>query len=163
MKTKVRTQVYKNQNGCYEHMSIQILTPRYKGARYLEQMGEITFQRNIDDKDGYRWYGMDFSVTTNKFEYLKKMAALAEYIQKNKSSYAAQPEEIKHLIGAEEHIFFDSEFVPVTDKGKSIFKVIKTGNLYDKITAPNEIVANKILEKKNIAGATLEFHKVIDF
>lgn len=163
MKTKVRTQTYKNGNGHYEHMTIQILTPRYKGARYLEPMGEITFQKTIGDPEGFRWYGMNFSVQTDKVEYMKKMTALAEYIQKNKSGYDAQPEEILQLIGAEEHVFFDSEFIPVSDKGKKLFKVIKTGNLYDKITAVNEIVAQKILDKKKIAGAVLEFDKVIDF
>jgi len=162
MKTKIRTQESQTQNG-FKHLHIQILTERYKGSRYLEPIGEITFQMTVGDPQGYHWYGMNFVINTDNVEYIKKMAKLAEFIKKNRSGHNAQPDEIKQLIGAEEHILFDQEFIPISDKGKSIFRVIREGSLYDKITAPNEIIAQKILDKKNIAGTELKFHMVIDF
>jgi hypothetical protein len=156
MKTKVRTQV--SNDGTYNLMHIQILTPRYSGARYLEPMGQITFQSNKD----LVWYGMKFVIETDNVEYIKKMLAIAQYIKQNRSGFDAQPDEIKLLIGAEEHIIFDSEFIPVSDKGLNIYRVVRAGSLYDKITAPNEIVAQKKLDKMKI-DAKLEFHKKIEF
>lgn len=166
MKTKIRIYESQTQHGFnhkgYKHMSIQILTERYKGARYLEPIGEITFQLTVDEPENL-WYGMRFYINTDNVEYIKKMAKLADFIKKNRSGYSAQPDEIKQLIGAEEHVYFDSEFIPVSDKGKKIFKVIREGSLYDKITAPNEIIAKKILDNKNILGAELKFDKEIIF
>lgn len=163
MKTKIRTQESTSQNGQYKHLNIQILTERYSGARYLEPMGEITFQFTVGDPKNYGWYAMNFVINTHEVKYIQKMASIAKFIMDNRSGYSAQPDEIKQLIGAEEHVHFDSEFIPVADKGKNLYKVIKSGNLYDKITAPNDIIAQKLLDKKNIADAKLEFDKVIDF
>lgn len=166
MKTKIRTQESESINvghKDYKHLHIQILTERYKGARYLEPIGEITFQYTVGDPDNYGWYGMRFKIDTDKTEYIKKMAKLAEFIKQNRSGHSVQPDEIKRLIGAEEHIHFDQEFIPITDKGKNIYKVIIEGSLYDKITAPNEIIAQKILNNKNILGAKIEFDKQIVF
>lgn len=159
MKTKIRTTEYKDK---YGHMHIQILTPRYTGARYLEPIGEITFQKNLFEQEA-RWYGIHFVINTDRAEYIQKMANLAKFIKKNRSGHNAQPEEIIQLIGGVEHIHFDSEFIPVSDKGKSIYKVIREGSLYDKITAPNIIVAEGIMDKLKIVGARLEFDKVISF
>lgn len=163
MKTKLRIQESStNALGAkFGIMSIQILTERYRGARYLEPMGEITFQKTLGESGG--WYAMHFVVNTDNAGYIDKIAKLAKFIKQNRSSHSAQPDEIIQLIGGQEHVYFDGEFVPVSDKGKSLFKVILTGNLYDRITAPNEIIAQKILDKKNIAGATLQFDKVIQF
>jgi hypothetical protein len=158
MKTKIRTQEY--SQGAYGHMSIQVLTPRYGGSKYLEPMGQITFQKNAGESN---WYGMRFVIETDNASYIKKMAALAEYIKKNRSDWSAQPEEIKHLIGAEEHVLFDSEFIPVSDKGKSLFQVILNGSLYSKIVAANEITAQKIMSKMKLAGAEVKFDKQIVF
>lgn len=163
MKTKFRIQTTEgNAFGAkYKHMYIQILTERYKGCRYLQPMGEITFQANAEESDN--WYAMNFKLETDNVEYLDKMAKLAKFIKNNRSGYNAQPSEIIQLIGGEEHIYFDGEFVSVLDKGKNIYKVIREGNLYDRITAPNEIIAQKILDKKNIDGAKIMFDKEICF
>lgn len=162
MKTKIRIQEYKSQNGTYGHMSIQVLGPRYKDSKYLEPMGQITFQRNLNEPDN-KWYGMRFIIETDNVDYIKKMAAIAEHIKKNRSDWSAQPEEIKHLIGAEEYVLFDSEFIPVSDKGKSLFRVIYNGSLYSKIVAANEVVAQKIMSKMNLLGAEVKFDKQITF
>ena len=163
MKTKIRIQESTNKNEVYKHMCIQILTERYKGARYLEPIGEITFQMNVVDKDNYLWYAMNFVVNTDYAKYIQKMANLAKFIKKNRSGFNAQPEEIIQLIGGVKHVYFDSEFVPASDEGKNIYRVIREGSLYDKITAPNIIVAEGIMDKMKITGATLEFDKVISF
>jgi hypothetical protein len=160
MKTKIRTQEY--EKGAYGHMTIHILTQRYKDSRILESMGHITFQRNLNEPE-VKWYGMRFIIETEKSEYIKKMAKIAEHIAKNKSDWSAQPTEIKHLIGAEEHAFFDSEYIPVSDNGKSLFQVILNGSLYSKIVAANEITAKKIMDKMNMFGAELKFDKQIKF
>ncbi len=161
MKTKIRITESGTQNG-YKHLVIDILEPRYKGARYLEPIGHISFQMTVGDEK-QEWYGMKFIIETDNEDYIEKMAKLAKFIKKNRTGYNSQPDEIKLIIGAEEHIYLDSEFIPVSDKGKNIYKVIRDGSLYDKITATNEIIAQKILDKQKIRGAELKFHKVIQF
>ena len=162
MKTKIRIQESVGQTGSYGHMAIQILTERYKGARYLEPMGEITFQKNINSFDKH-WYAMNFVINTSNYAHIKGMAKLAKFILNNRSGYNAQPDEIIKLIGGVEHVVFDSEFIPVSDKGKNIYRVFREGNLYDKITAPNIIIAEGIMNKLKIVGAELQFDKVISF
>lgn len=162
MKTKIRTQESNNSDGKYGHMTIQILAPRYTGARYLEPMGEITFQRNLYETDK-SWYAMNFVINTSNYNHIKGMAKIAKIILNHRSGYRAQPDEIIKLIGGVEHIHFDGEFIPVSDKGKNIYKVIREGSLYDKITAKNVVIAEGIMDKMKIVGAKLEFDKVISF
>lgn len=168
MKTKIRTQESSGglntfgRESVYGHMTIQILAHRYSGARYLEPMGEITFQRNLNEPDK-SWYAMNFVINTSNYDHIKGMAKIAKLILNQRSGYSAQPEEIIQLIGGVEHVNFDSEFIPVSDKGKNIYRVIREGSLYDKITAKTEKIAQNILDKKKILGAKLEFDKVISF
>ncbi len=143
-------------------MHIQILISRYTGARYLEPIGEITFQKNLFESEA-RWYGIHFVINTDRVEHIQKMATLAKFINKNKSGHDAQPNEIIQLIGGVEHVHFDGEFIPVSDNGKNRYKVISKGSLYDKITAPNIIIAEGIMDKMKIIGAKVEFDKVISF
>ncbi len=170
MKTKVRTEI-SNSNAmgtAYKHMHIQILTGRYssKDDSNLEPMGTITFQANVNEPDGFsNWYGMTFVIETDKPDYIKRMAQLAKFIKDKRSDYNAQPKEILEIIGAEEYVHFDSiGFVPRASYGMGVFKVMTDkGGLYSYIIAENEAKASKQLVKKNIAGATLEFYKVITF
>jgi hypothetical protein len=157
MKTKIRVQEF--SKAPYGHMSIQILAPRYRDSVFLEPIGQITFQRNINESN---WYGMRFVIETDKVAPIKKMAVLAAFIKKN-SEWSAQPKEIMHLIGAEEHVIFESEFIPVSDKGKNLYNVILNGGLYSRIVAANEIIAQKALAKLKLNGATVVFNKEINF
>lgn len=172
MKAKVRTQI-SNSNAmgtAYKHMHIQVLTGRYgskdKDDSNLEPMGSITFQANVNEPAGYsNWYGMTFVIETDRPDYIKRMAQLAKLIKDKRSDYNAQPEEVLKIIGAEEYFFHDSlGFVPRASYGMGIFKVMTDkGGLYSHIIANNEDEAAKKLAKKNIAGATLQFDKVITF
>jgi len=163
MKTKIRIQtgVSSALGANYLHYVIDILVERFKGSRYLEPAGQITFQANHNDPNN--WYGIHYSCDTDKSRYIEKMASIAKFISTNKSGYDAQPDEIIKLIGGQEHIFFDGEFIPKSDNGKKIFRVIKQGSLYEKITAVDETQAKKLLSKKKIEGATLKFHCDISF
>ena len=165
MKTKIRTQVSdSNAFGTpYKHMCIQVLTGRYGGdSDYLEVMGLITFQANMDEPD--RWYGMTFRVETDRPAYIQKIAKLAAFIMKQRGDYTDQPDQIKKLIGAEEHVHYDSiGFIPESAKGLNLYKVIAQGGTYCSVFAETEEKAMKKVAKKNIAGASLEFEKVISF
>ena len=162
MKTKIRIQTG-NTSGFgvqYNNLVIDILTPRFKGSRYLEPIGQVTFQSNVTAPDD--WYGMRFTLSTDNVQYIKQMAKIAQHIKDHRSDYNAKPKEIIELIGGEEHIFFDSEFISKLDNGKEIYKVIKDGGVFEKIVAKDRAEAEKLLAKRNIAGALLSFHKKIE-
>ena len=165
MKTKIRTQVSESSNfgAKYRHMCIQVLIGRYGGGSdYLEVMGFITFQANMDEPD--RWYGMTFRVETDRPAYIKKFGKLAEFIMKQRGDYTDQPDDIKRIIGAEEHVHYDSiGFIPVSANGMNLYDVIAKGGIYCQIFAETEAKAMKKVAKKNIAGVSLEFDKVISF
>ncbi len=166
MKTKIRTQVSNGQmfdGNKYRHMYIQVLTGRYGGGSdYLEVMGVITFQANMDEPD--RWYGMTFKVETDRPSYIQKFAKLAAFIMKQRGDYTDQPDQIKKIIGAEEHVHYDSiGFIPESAKGLNLYKVIAQGGTYCHIFGKTVAEAQKKLNKKNIAGASLVFDKVISF
>lgn len=163
MKTKIHIQTASsNAFGVnYNHMTIDVLTERFKGSRYLEPIGHISFQSNKDTPND--WYGIKFNVMTEKPEYIDKMAKIAKVIMSNRSGYNAQPDEIIELIGGQEYIFFDQEFIAKKDNGKKIFNVFRQGNLYERIVAASESQAKKLLDKKKIEGVTLKLSTVISF
>lgn len=165
MKTKIRTQVSESNSfgAKYRHMHIQVLTGRYGGGSdYLEVMGAITFQANLSEPD--HWYGMRFVVETDRPSYIQKFGKLAAFIMKQRGDYTDQPDQIKKIIGAEEHVHYDSiGFIPVSANGMNLYDVITKGGIYCQIFAETEAKAIKKVAKKNIAGASLEFDKVINF
>ena len=157
MKTPVRTTVNKSQAGPYNLMHIEILSPRYGGNNHLESIGTITFQQTIGEEN---WYGMNFEVRTDNINKLKKFVKLAAFVAKN-TSYDSQPSEVKKLIGADEHVFYESDFVSLTKNGQSLYRVIASGGHYTDIIASSEKLAQKQLDKLNIAGSTLEFRQMV--
>jgi hypothetical protein len=157
MKTPVRTTQHKSQAGPYNLMHIEILSPRYGGDKYLEPIGMIAFQQTIGED---RWYGMSFEIRTDRVSNLKKFTKLAEFIAKNSSS-DSQPGELKELIGADEHVFYESDFVSLGKNGQNLYRVIAQGGHYTDIIAPDEKSAQKQLDKLNIAGSTLEFRQKV--
>ena len=157
MKTPVRKRVNKSQAGQYNLMYIEILHPRYGGDKYLEPIGMITFQQNIGEG---KWYAMNFEIRTDNINKLEKFYRLAKFIAKNTLS-DSQPDEVLKLIGADEHVFYESDFVSKSKDGQNIYKVIVQGGHYSDIIAPDEKKAQKILDKLNIANSTLEFNKVV--
>ncbi len=158
MKTPVRTTVVKSQTGEYNLMKIEILSSRYGGINHLEPIGMITFQQTVGEDS---WYGISFDIRTDRISNLKKFTKLAEFIDNN-TDYRTQPDELKELIGADEHVVYESDFVSKSKDGQNLYKVIAQGGHYSNIIAPNDKRANGILSKLNIAGSTLEFVKVVE-
>lgn len=170
MKTKIRIQTStSNAFGVnYNHMAIDILTERYNGSKlqrdklyhYLEPVGHITFQSNKDTPTD--WYGMRFNVETNNANHIMMMAKLAKFVINKRSGYDAKPDEIIQLIGGEEYVFFDGEFISKKDNGKHIYNIVKPNSLIERIIVKNEKEGEKLLAKMNIADATLKFKKTIN-
>jgi len=157
MKTAIRTTVNKSENKDFNLMYIQILVPRYGGHRYLEVTGTITFQQTVGEDS---WYGMNFEIRTSEIKKLEKFTKLARFISKN-TDYNVQPDELKKLIGADEHVFFEHDFIPVSKNGENLYKVIVREGHYTSLVAKDEKAAQKELKKLNIANSTLEFDKEI--
>jgi len=155
MKTPVRTTVHQSTAGPYNLMYIEILVPRYGGNNHLEPAGMITFQQTIGENS---WYGLSFKVETDNVKHLENMTKLAKLIKKN-FSYDVQPQQILEFIGADEHVFYESDFVSKSKNGQSLYRVIASGGHYTDIIAPDYKVANKMLKRLNIANSTLEFKK----
>lgn len=157
MRTPVRVTEHKSDNRAYNFMYIEILSPRYGGDRNLESIGMITFQQTAGENF---WYGRNFEVRTDNVNKLKKFTKLASFIAKN-SSYDSKPSEILKLIGADEHVFYENDFLSKSKNGQNLYKVIVNGGHYTDIVASSEKLAQKQLDKLNIANSTLEFVKVV--
>lgn len=166
MKTKVRVQQTNvNAHEQYEHYYIQVLDSRYKGSKNLEVIGTITFQGTVSERgarDDY-WYAMRFETSADRHQvgHMIIMAKIAKYIAEN-VEHNAQPEEILLLIGAEKYIFGAGELIPESYIGMRHYKVMNGSEyLYD-IYAANDLIANKLLEKKYKGkGYTLSFNRIV--
>ena len=160
MKTLVRVQEFNSGN--HGFLIIQILNKRFRDLDMLEPIGEIKFQKNLSEDDE-RFYAMNFHVETDNPDYIMKMAKLAKFIKAN-TSYDSQPSEILEAIGAVEYKVFQHEFVAVSKEGENLYDVIAfPGSLHSRIIAPNDIVAQKLLDKKNMDKAELKFNSKIQF
>lgn len=157
MKTPVRTTVIKSQTREYNLMHIEILSPRYGGDKYLEPIGMITFQQTAGEDS---WYGRGFEIRTDNINKLKKFTKLASFVAKNSHSDST-PSEILELIGADQHVFYESDFVSKSKNGQNLYRVIAQGGHYTDIIAPDEKDAQKQLDKLNIANSTLEFRQKV--
>jgi hypothetical protein len=155
MKTSVRTTVRKSQTENYNRMSIEILSPRFFG--YLEPIGVITFQQTVGEDS---WYGMRFEISTSDAKHIQQMAKLANFIKKK--VWDATPDKVLELIGADEHVVYESDFVSLSKNGQNLYRVIAQGGHYKDIIAPDDKTADKILKKLNISNSTLEFVKVVE-
>lgn len=153
--TPVRTLT--NTSGKYNMMTIEILHSRYGGKNHLEPLGTVTFQQNIGEN---KWYGMNFEIWTDNANKMKKFTKMVEFIGKN-THYDTQPDELKKLIGADEHVYFESDFVSLSKNGQRLYKVLAEGGHYSSIIAPDDKAANKELKKLNIANSRVEFYKEV--
>ncbi len=162
MKTKIRI-TETPFGGGYKHLYIQILDFRYKETEYLEPIGTISFQMSEHKQNNKTWYAMNFIINTDKFEHLEKMAKLAKFIKTNRKGYEDQPDDIKRLIGGIEYGNFGGEFIPLSSEGLVQFNIMQNGNLWSKLVAPNEIIAQKMLNKKKIVSAVLGKSEIIKF
>lgn len=126
----------------------------------LEPIGTISFQYTVGNTEGYDWYARRFNVESDNPAHLLAMAKLAKYIADNSSS-DAQPDEIKQVIGAEEHFVYKGDYIPESYRGMRYYKVIVGGQHYSTIIAPNDMLGEKKLKKKKIDNATLVFDHII--
>jgi hypothetical protein len=154
MKTAIR--IIENQfgNNEYRHMYLQILVQRSKDYDSLEVAGTLHWQsdrkRDQEVKSGVSanpWYGLTFQVDTDRAEHLAAMAKIAKHVKDN-TYWDAQPAEVFQLLGGVEYTCNDGDFIPRSYKGMHKFKVMRNDTeYYNKIYAPNEIIASKKLEK----------------
>lgn len=164
MKTKVRTQA--TYDGNYHHVYVQILGNKYPhnlsktASKYLTVIGTISWQGNASEMErADRWYSINFECNTDNPDHLFAMAKLAKYIKDN-TYHSVQPEEVKLLIGAEEHFSHVGEFVPVSYVGMSFFKVMKGDTYETSIIAANEIAANKEYARLKLEGNLIFDHVI---
>ena len=161
MKTKVRIQ---QKSETYRHLYIQVLVNRYAKSDWLEVAGTITFQAglspktiegNLDSDFGVKysvkeiepWYALTYVVSTDKPSHLTYMAKLANYIKIN-SDYRLQPKELLQIIGAEEHILYNTDFLPKSWIGRYAYSAYNADKLYSTIYAKNDVLAEKELKRR---------------
>lgn len=102
---------------------------------------------------------MRFEISTSDAKHIQQMAKLANFIKKK--VWDATPDKVLELIGADEHVVYESDFVSLSKNGQNLYRVIAQGGHYKGIIAPDDKTAENILKKLNIAGSTLEFSKVV--
>lgn len=157
MQTKIRT-IEGIPLGGYKHLYLQVLDYRNKNCgNSLEVIGEITFQQTLGNDE---WYALNFKINTDNPDHILKMAKIARYIKEN-CYYNAQPDEIKKVLGAIEYFSHHLDFYPTSILGQNFYKVMDGDRYYSSIVAPNEIIANKTLEKK-YKGKSMVFSHVIN-
>lgn len=165
MKTKILTQIL-STGGSYEHFIISILSGSYnqEDTDNLEIIGTITFQRNIGEPD---WYGMHYKCDTDKARNMTLMAKIVNHVSKKRSSYAAQPDEILKVIGADDYLYDDlCGYVPVSADGKNIYNARDPLNQLHRryIASTEEEVRKKILKEFGAVTAqsySIEFNRTI--
>lgn len=144
-------------------MFIHILGKRYPDmptSDTLEPIGTISFQYTVGNTEGYNWYGMRYIVESENPDHFAHMAKLSRYIAANSSS-GVQPDELKQIIGAEEYFIYKGDYIPESYMGMKYYKVMVNNEHYSTIIAPNDILAQKKLQKKKIDNATLVFDHLI--
>ena len=107
MKAKIKEEYY--ENGNYNFKNIVILTEKYGR---LQPSGHLHFQQT---KGMDTWYAMRFVVDTDDLFNLLAFTKVAKYIR-SKSDWDSQPNDIKKIIKAIEHVYdnVSGQFVPKT-------------------------------------------------
>ena len=158
MKTLVRI-TDSSENG-FNFKSFQIIHHPWKDSNSIEVLGYIKFQQTKGEDS---WYAMKFIIETSDVSHIEKMAKLAKFIKAN-SNYDRQPDEILNVIGAVEYKIFKQDFIEASREGENLYDVIAyPGSLHSRIIAPNDIIAQKILDKKKMDGAELRLNAKIVF
>jgi len=165
MKTKVRIII--RDEGQYKHFIINVLTDRYKYLNSLEVAGNITWQTDTETLNNSerndKWYALNYKVESDRLEHFEYMIKLIRYIDRN-AYYNIQPNEMLNLIGAEEYVVYHYDFVPVSYSGMNLYDIIDlnkdTDNIWTRIYAPNDIVAQKETDKLSEKHNTVYDHKL---
>jgi hypothetical protein len=165
MKTKVRIII--KDEGMYKHFIINVLYNRFKDSSYLEIAGNLTWQTdtetlsNSERRD--KWYALNYKIESDRLEHFEYMIKLIRYIDKN-AYHNIQPNEMLNLIGAEEYVIHNYDFVPVSYSGMNLYDIIDlnkdTDNVWTRIYAPNDIVANKETDKLSEKNNTTYNYKL---
>ncbi len=168
MNTKIRSYAHNPSsfNNGYGKYYMEILDTK-SSDRYPECIGTISWQSNPDSPEDY--YGMSYSVQGGGYEFfkLKKMAKLMEFIQENKDG--EKPEEIKALIGAEEHFFFEGRMIPVSNVGYKFYRILTSNDqYYTSLIAPSDSLAQRKFdlmtkESRIPQGCSFKFEKLVEY
>ena len=150
MRTKVRIS-YTQSAGGYKHMIIDLLYNPWQTSRSLETYASITFQQGGLSDGSNDWYGMHMSCESDKPEKFLRAYKVLKFIRAN-SSYRTQPQEILTLIGAEEHVYHNGNYVPLSADGNKYYKVLRPSDAgadscYTVFDASDDEIAKKIVKK----------------
>ncbi len=137
MKTKVRIQ--RNDGSPYSHLHFQVLTQKSYATDYYEIAFTISWQSGGHAKDEKPyWYAFNYEVNTDRAEHLKTAHQVASYIQKRCGYNERDPQNIFKVLKAEEYVYIDGHFVPVSMDGCNKYRLEKSGSNYAAIFARSE-------------------------
>ena len=162
MKTAIRSIQVRTEDTRFELYRIEILISKYKRRdmkEYLEPIGYIQFQREFGSNENY--YAMSFKVDSQELRHFESMTKIIRLIKKE-YSHGIQPIKVKEIIGAQEHVLYQHEFVPITKHAHLFYKIMRKGEYYQRLIVESEAEANKAVKKIKLDGLTAEFQEQID-
>ena len=167
--TKVRIQksVSHIPSGQIEVAHITFLVPRYKHSKYLTVGGWLKLQRNMGED---RWYGAQWHVETDRVSDMEYMVKVMKHAQTYPEKFNLVLEDLLAHLGAQEYIYYQSEFRPKDILGKSMYHICTgpTGNsVYCDFVATNLAEACKAYKKfvkaERLNDSVLKFnHKITE-
>jgi hypothetical protein len=178
MKTKVRI-IFKERSSAYnyEHLHIQFLQKAYpfnKTSKSLDQVFEITFQRDYGTGVASHWYAMKYEIATKKISEIKYMLSIAQYLEKAESqdridglySDFSNPEVILKALNAERYQYHHGNYIPESQSGYEFYKVLYDGDkVWSHIIAKNEKAAKrefvKMVKALKLREASFEFDHIV--
>lgn len=148
MRTKVRVFTQTTAIG-YKHLYIDLLAST--GRRSMEIYATLRFQQGGLSSGSDEWYGMRMSTETDRPEGFIAAGRMLKFIKAN-TDYKAQPQEILKLIGAEEHVYLNGYFIPVTADGQPYYKVLRpedgADSCYTIFYAADDKEAKKVMRRQ---------------
>ena len=160
MKTKVKITRDVKGNDQYRHFYIQLLKNQYENSDYLQVYATISFQQGGTDHNN--WYGMDIECKSDNPQDFLLCAKVMQTIHAYRDSHSPQPSEVLNIIGAQEYVNYQGSYIPITYNGYKIFNVLTDKKeIYTKIFAPTEALAEKVRAKRKFDGYTLQLDSIV--
>jgi hypothetical protein len=161
MKTKIRIQktgTGLNDRTSYNHLYFEVLFPRFNDAHsdYLDVACTFSWQQT---KGEDLWYGMELTAKGDRVSKFDIAHKLFKYVQAFRQT--SEPKEIFTILGGEEYINHQGDFIPLSKVGQNYYKVWQDEKYYTSVIAPTELLAQKELKRRKIPFTTLEFKHVV--
>ena len=154
---KIYYRISQSTQGNYNKLCLQL----YTGVHYMDCVGMITFQSNVNDSKS-EWYGKRFEVETDKLDKLVAFTKIIKKIENGVQYWFAQPSEIISFldsIGAKEVNYFLGQLVLTSDEGKMMFAIYSDDTLYKFIIANEVKEAVRKANKLNLKNWTIKMDK----